>query len=275
MLTELLTEFLIALQFLTIFRTAAMPAFDRAPEAAEVDEASEGDQQAGSNRFGPAGVFFPLIGLLLGVIVWGADTILRPLISGPLILSIVLVVLLAVLSRGLQLEGVALSAVGLFSRAERSQRLVLMQKRAFHVSGVMVLLGILGLKIFALSSLSSGYRTAALLLAPMLGRWACVVMAYSSRPARTEGLGTLFVNGVGFREFGVASVMTLGVVFTLVEVGGLLLFIGLAGIIICWILYCNRRLDGVTGDTIGALGEIVETVSVCMFSILETLVRSR
>jgi len=276
-LTELLTEFLIALQCLTIFRLNAMPAFGQAAEAAEVsavDEAGEDDQQAGSNRFGRAGVFFPLIGLLLGALSWGADTILQPLIPVPLFRSVALVGLLAVLSRGLQLEGVARSAVGLFSRAERSQRLAGMQERAFHVPGIIVLLGMLTLKILALSYLSSGYRGAALLLAPMLGRWACVVMAYSSRPARTEGLGALFVNGVEFREFGVASVMTLGVVFTLVEVGGLLLFLGLAGIIICWILYCNRRLDGVTGDTIGALGEIVETVSVCMFSVLEAVLRS-
>lgn len=254
-----------------------MPAFGPAAAAAEpveVDEASEDDQQAGSNRFGRAGVFFPLIGVLLGAIVWGADTLLRPLISSPLILSGVLVALLAVLSRGLQLEGVALSAVGLFSRRERSQRLALMQERMFLVSGVIVLLGILGLKIVALASLSSGYRGAALLLAPMLGRWAGVVMAYSSRPARTHGLGALFVNGVEFREFGAASVMTLGVVFTLVEVGGVLLFLGLAGVIICWTLYCNRRLDGVTGDTIGALSEIVETVSVCVFAVLEAAVKS-
>ena len=268
---RVLKEFLIALQFLTIFGMTALPAFDQTPEGVD---AGEDDQPTGSNRFGRAGVFFPLIGLLLGAIAWGGDTVLQPLIPSPLILSVVLVALLAVLSRGLQLEGVALSAVGLFSHAERSQRLAFMQERAFHVSGVSVLLGILVLKIFALSFLSSGYRAAALLLAPMLGRWACVVMAYSSRPARTEGLGSLFVNGVEFREFGVASVMTLGVVFTLVEVGGLLLFLGLAGIIICWILYCNRRLDGVTGDTIGALGEIVETVSVCMFSVLEVVVGS-
>ena len=262
---RVLTEFLIALRFLTLVGLWSMPSLGQKSQAGHDD---------GDNSFGRAGVFFPLIGLLLGAFVWGANTVLQPLIPSPLILSVVLVGLLAVLSRGLQLEGVARSTVGLFSRAEHSQRLALMQERAFHVSGIIVLLALLGLKILALSYLSSGYRAAALLLAPMLGRWACVVMAYSSRPARTEGLGALFVNGVEFREFGVASVMTLGVVFTLVEVGGLLLFLGLAGIIICWILYCNRRLDGVTGDTIGALGEIVETVSVCMFSVLEAVVRS-
>ena len=254
-----------------------MPVFDlisEATEAVEGDESEEEGEQPGSNRFGRAGVFFPLIGVLLGAIAWGVDTVLQSFISSLFIVSVVVVGLLAVLSRGLQLEGVVRSTVGLFSRAGRSQRLARMQERTLHTSGVIVLLALLTLKILALASLSSGYRAAALLLAPMLGRWACVVMAYSSRPARTEGLGAFFVNGVEFREFGVASVMTLGVVFTLVEVSGLLLFLGLAGIIICWLLYCNQRLDGVTGDTIGALGEIVETVSVCMFSVLETIVSS-
>ena len=66
--------------------------------------------------------------------------------------------------------------------------------------------------------------------------------------------------------------MTLTLVLSLVEVGGLLVFLGLAGIMIGWILYCNRRLDGVTGDVIGALGEIVETGAVCLFAVLESVV---
>ena len=106
----------------------------------------------------------------------------------------------------------------------------------------------------------------------MLGRWACVVMAYTSRPARAEGLGAVFVRGTQFREFGLASVLTLAVVFSLMEILGLVVFVPLAALILGFTLYCNRRLGGVTGDTLGALGELVETAAWCLLALLETAV---
>lgn len=248
----MLREFLIALQFLTCVHFIRPPVLE-------------------PGRFGRSGVFFPLIGLLLGATAWSVDSGLRPLL--PLgLLSGVVIVLLAVLSRGLQLRGVAASAVGLLGRKPRAVRLADMQDRTWGGVGITALVAVLSLKVAALACLDTGYRGAAVLLSPMLGRWACVVMAYSSRPARNHGLGAAFMQGLGFREFGTASVMTLILVLSLVEVGGLLVFLGLAGIMIGWILYCNRRLDGVTGDVIGALGEVVETGALCLFAVLESVI---
>ena len=247
-----LREFLIALQFLTCVHFIRPPVLE-------------------PGRFGRSGVFFPLIGLLLGAVVWSVDSGLRPVLPVSL-LSVILVVLLAVLSRGSQLRGVAASAVGLLGRKPQAARLADMQDRPWGVAGITALVAVLGLKVVALACLDTGYRGAAVLLSPMLGRWAWVVMAYSSRPARSHGYGAVFMQGLGFREFGTASVMTLSLVLSLVEVGGLLVFLGLASIMIGWILYCNRRLDGVTGAAIGALGEIVETGAVCLFAVLEGVI---
>lgn len=248
----MLREFLIAFQFLTCVHLIHPPVLDQA-------------------HFGRAGVFFPLIGLLLGATAWSVDSVLRPVLPvGPL--SGVLVALLAVLSRGLQFRGVAASAVGLLGRKSRVARLADMKDRPWGLVGMTALAAIVSLKVLAFACLDTGYRGAAVLLCPMLGRWACVVMAYSSRPARSHGLGAVFMRGVEFREFGTASVMTLILVLSLVEVGGLLVFLGLASVMIGWILYCNRRLDGVTGDSIGALGEIVETGAVCLFAVLESVI---
>ncbi len=248
----MLREFLTAFQFLTCLYLVRPPVL-------------------ASPHFGRSGVFFPLIGLLLGATVWSVDSMLRPVLPLSL-LSGVLIVLLALLSRGLQLRAVAASAVGLLGRKSRAARLADMKSRPWDVGGVTALVAIVSLKLLALACLDTGYRGVAVLLCPMLGRWACVVMAYSSRPARSHGLGALFMRGVEFREFGAASVLTLILVLILVEVGGLLVFLGLASVMIGWILYCNQRLDGVTGDNIGALGEIVETGTVCLFAVLESVI---
>ena len=244
------TEFLVALQFLTIVRIKSPLPFN-------------------DTLLGRAGAFFPLVGLLLGVVVWSLDWALRQILP-PALLSIVLVTVLVLISRGLHLDGLADSVDGLLGSTERHRSFEIMKDSAIGTFGTLAIIMVLFLKVRSLDLLQGGYRGIALLTGPMLGRWACVVMAYSSRPARAEGLGASFVRGVQFREFGLASAFALAVVFLLVEVIGLVVFVVLAGVILSWILYCNRRLGGVTGDTLGALGEMVETGALCLFAVLET-----
>lgn len=247
--THVFTEFLVALQFLTVVRISKALPFTEA-------------------ALGRAGVFFPLVGLLLGAIIWVLDRLLRPLIPVPL-LSVCLTAALAVLSRGLHLDGLADSADGLLGSTDRQRSLEIMKDSAIGTFGTLAVLAALLLKVRSLDLLQGDYRSLALLLGPMLSRWACVVMAYTSRPARAEGLGAMFVRGTQFREFALASVFTLLVVFSLMEVIGLMVFVPLAGLIIGFTLYCNSRLGGVTGDTLGALGELVETAALCLFVLLE------
>ena len=239
----MLTNFLTALHFLTIIRTKRELPFDAAV-------------------CGRSAVFFPLIGLLLGVLVWGVDWLLRPVIPTTL-LSILLIGLLAVVSRGVHLDGVVKSTDALFGGSGSARR-----RSARGPLGVLVLFFLLACKVCALNLLLGGYRDLALLLGPMLGRWACVVMAYSSRPARTEGPGTTFVHGVQFNEFALSSLIALGVLFTLIEIAGIALVLPLGGLIIGFTLFCNRRLGGVAGEHWGAMAELVETAAFCLFALL-------
>ena len=253
--STVLTEFLVALQFLTIVRVKKNLPFSEA-------------------ALGRSGAFFPLVGLLLGAVLWGLDWVCRPLVPSAF-LSIVLVLTLILLSRGLHLDGLADTADGLLGSSERQRSLDIMKDSAIGTFGALAVIVVVLLKVRALDLLQGGYRGPALLLGPMLSRWACVVMAYSSRPARPEGLGATFVTKTQFREFALASVFALALVFVLLEIVGLVVFIPLAALVLAFTLYCNRRLGGVTGDTLGALGEMVETAVLCLFMLLEMAVASR
>jgi adenosylcobinamide-GDP ribazoletransferase len=243
------TEFLVALQFLTIVRVRSNLPFS-------------------DTILGRAGAFFPAIGFLLGGAVWGLDHGLRVLLPASMA-NIMVVAALAVLSRGLHLDGLADSADGLLGSSDRQRSLEIMKDSAIGTFGMLAVVGTLCVKLRSFDLLQGGYREMALLFAPMLSRWACVVMAYSSRPARAEGLGAMFVRGSQFREFGLASMFTLAVVFSVMEILGLVVFVPLAGLIIGFTLYCNRRLGGVTGDTLGALGEMIETGALFLFALLQ------
>ena len=239
----MLTNFLTALHFLTIIQTKRARPFD-------------------ATVCGRSAVFFPLIGILLGALVWGTDWLLRPVLP-PTGLNIMLVGLLVVVSRGVHLDGVVKSTDALFGGSGPARR-----TSARGPLGVLVLFFLLTCKVYALDMLTGGYRDIALFLGPMLGRWACVVMAYSSRPARTEGPGTTFVHGVQFNEFALSSLIALGVLFTLIEIAGIALVLPLGGLIIGFTLFCNSRLGGVAGDQWGAMAELVETAAFFLFVLL-------
>ena len=239
----MLTNFLTALHFLTIIRTKRARPFD-------------------ATVCGRSAVFFPLIGILLGALVWGTDWLLRPVLP-PTGLSITLVGLLAVVSRGVHLDGVVKSTDALFGGPGPAR-----SASTRGPLGVLVLFFLLTCKVYALDMLTGGYRDIALFLGPMLGRWACVVMAYSSRPARTEGPGTTFVLGVQFNEFALSSLIALGVLFTLIEIAGIALVLPLGGLIIGFTLFCNSRLGGVAGEQWGAMAELVETAAFFLFVLL-------
>ena len=241
----MLNEFLLALQFLTIIQVKKTVPFD-------------------DRSFGRSAAFFPLVGALLGALVWGIDIALQNVC--PLALrNLILVAVLAILSRGLHFDGLADSADGLFGSHDRERRLAIMKDSRIGTFGTLALLGVVLFKVRALDLLSGSDRSAALFLGPVLSRWTCVVVAYRAVPARQDGLGVLLVKGVVFRELAVASGIALLV--TLLTGGGNgLVALALALVLALGIMhYCTARLGGVTGDTFGAVGEMVETATFCLF----------
>lgn len=216
---------------------------------------------------GRAGAFFPAVGFFLGMIVWGLDNLFSLILPYSLT-NVFVVAALAWLSRGLHLDGLADSADGLLGSMDRQQSLTIMKDSRIGTFGTLALLGVVVLKLRALDLLFGGGRTQALLLSPMFARWACVIMAYKAPPARDEGLGALFMQGVQFREVVFASLFTLAVGLLTAGFLNLFLLVLLAAITLMATRYCEHRLGGVTGDTMGAIGEIVETTTFYVFASL-------
>ena len=219
----------------------------------------------------PAGVLaaFPLVGLLIGALLVGVDGALTSLFPS-MVAAFGDVMFLALITGGLHLDGLADSADALFSGAgDRERRLAIMKDSRIGTMGALALILVLALKASAIGALTAPQRLPVLLLMPVAGRIAMLVImrvqAYA-RPA--AGLGSLF---------GRTDLLTLGgsVFF---GVGAVLLLIpwpmGL-GMLTCsalalgwWIFFCARVLGGFTGDTLGAGCELVELAMVVGFFLL-------
>ena len=129
--------------------------------------------------------FFPLVGLLLGGVLVGADRLLTSVWHGNALHLALLLTLWVVLTGGLHVDGFLDSCDGLLGGRSAEQRLEIMRDPRVGsfavIGGVLLML----LKFAALMAVVD--RTAALLLAPTLGRW-CVSLAVVGFPyARPQG----------------------------------------------------------------------------------------
>ncbi|WP_057916982.1 adenosylcobinamide-GDP ribazoletransferase [Lysobacter antibioticus] len=196
-----------------------------------------------------------LIGALLCALAWALQT--RP----PLLSAALLLAAWVVLTGALHLDGLADSADawvgGLAATPEqtRERTLTIMKDPRSGPVGVVAVVLVLLLKFAALASLPAP-AWVALLIAPVLAR-AALTLAFLSLPyVRSGGLGQRLVEAPRTACI-VALVLSAG----FCAVGGWRGAVALAVaalVFACWRRICLRRLQGMTGDTCGALTELIE-----------------
>ena len=224
--------------------------------------------EIGPGRFAASMSYFPLVGLLIGLALALMDFALRGLLPG-MVLDVTLVAALALFTGGLHLDGLADTVDGLIGgRGDREKTLSVMKDSRIGAMGVVALALLLAMKIAALGGMPAGLRPAALMLAPAMARWSQVQVSFGSATARgQEGLAGPFIERLRLRNYLVALATLFLMVILARQPRGLYAFIAVALFAAAAKVFFGRRLGGVTGDTIGAVSEISETLALFVFSV--------
>ena len=239
-----MTPFWIALQFLTTFpvRLSAMPTPQQNAQAL---------------------LFYPVVGLLIGGILYGIALFLQAL---PLVLlSSVILVLWIWLTGGLHLDGLADTAdawVGGFG--DKARTLAIMKDPSCGPIGVLSLVIMCLLKWSVLYVLLQKQLYTALMLFPLLGRLVPLFFFLSTDYVREKGLGSQLGQHLA-RPIAIALLLLTPLVALYWAWVGV---IALASFYLAlWYLRCKfiQRIGGVTGDTIGASIEIIELATLLSF----------
>jgi adenosylcobinamide-GDP ribazoletransferase len=208
-----------------------------------------------------AAVWFPVVGAAVGGLAGGVR-LLGGHVLGPGVSTVLAMIVLVVVTGALHQDGLADTADGIGARGSRVRRLEVMRDSATGVFGALALIAWALLLFTALSSLDGDHALRALVVACALGRWAALVHAAATGPARAEGLGASL--RVGRLALGAATVLALGAAFA---VGGLVAggaAVGTGAVVAgLSVVFARRMLGGRTGDTLGATAAIAE-VAVCV-----------
>jgi adenosylcobinamide-GDP ribazoletransferase len=218
-----------------------------------------GREGIGEEEVARAVRFFPAVGLVLGLVIAGAAEIVRPHLP-PAVVAVGLVALLAMLTGGLHLDGVAdlFDALGA-GAADRQHLLAIMRDSRIGAHGAAALTVLLLAKASALTQVLEHRDVAALIVFPAVARWAVVPLIIIFPPARPDGLGAAFKRHTRPTDLVLASVFAGLIViagrrFLLAEIAALSGSAALGAL-------AQSRLGGVTGDACGAVIEIAEVIS--------------
>lgn len=226
---------------------------------------------AGSNRV------YPLVGLLLGGLL-ALGALAFAALFPPLVVAVLLVGLWLKLTGALHLDGLADTADGLLSHRPRERALEIMRDSRIGVMGTAALVLVVLLKVAGLSALEHGNLWRALLLAPVVGRCAILLLQAFLPCARKEGLGAASAASVCDPAAAAGSGGGLRPVALLwaaaaVAFGGILLGVGGAGAVMLALAlagglgyYALRRIGGYTGDVLGAGCEAAEMWTVVLLT---------
>lgn len=228
---------------------------------------------------GRAMTLAPLIGLALAAVLLPVLLLLDATTAEPLLPAALAVALLALLTRGLHLDGLSDLADGLGSYRTPERAREVMKSPDVGALGLAAVVLVLLVQVAALTAcLSAGRGGTALLVALVTARVSVTAACTRGIPAASAtGLGALVAGTV---HRGVAPALAVatavaGVVALAVETGerGLLLVLPVAavavgmGVAVALRRHAVRRIGGVTGDVLGASVEVTTAVALVVLAL--------
>jgi len=203
--------------------------------------------------------WFPLAGLIMGVVLACLDYLLSRVFPGLPATALLLVAWVAI-TGGLHLDGFIDCCDGLLVAKPAEQRLEIMKDSRVGAFGVVGAICLLLVKFSALTALAPDDRLRWLLVVPALSRWAMVWAVWRYPLARREGFAAWFRGGLAWPHVLVAGSTALAIALVLGELAGLATFAAIWLFALLFAAWVQRRIPGLTGDVYGALNELSEVV---------------
>lgn len=201
-------------------------------------------------------LFIPLVGLLVGSILYGLFLLVRMVTDNRLLTGLFVVAGELLLTGFLHLDGLADSFDGLFSGRDREKIFKIMKDPAIGTNGIVALIILIVAKIVLISELQGFY----ILLYPLYARTGLIISAGISNYAKEEGMGHYFIKNTSLLHMLFAFLLTLGFSLFLLGPVSIIHLVTLILFSILFTLFVIKKIGGTTGDTLGAVLELNSVV---------------
>lgn len=225
-------------------------------------------------------IYFPIVGMIIGVIMTLIYLLLSTLIKNPagsIIIAVLVVFAEVVITGGLHIDGFGDTFDGIFSYRSKAEILEIMKDPRLGTNGILSVIFLVIFKIVVTYFIISNGYFWVIFLMPMLGRYIGVVLCYKSVPAKKVGMGNMFIGkcDIGTLTASSALVALTIMIVSLISTGSILFsFLALASLPLLYIFagvfeyFIYRKIDGLTGDVIGCGIELSELIFIIYMLII-------
>lgn len=222
-----------------------------------------------AQEFSDALIWFPVVGFLLGGIVYSITVLLLyiPGMEWPEGIAVVCIGVNIFLTRGLHLDGIADWADGFWGGHSPEKVLTIMKDTYLGTFGTIVLALTLLSKWIGIVEMIELQRLEWIVAAFVIARAMQVELAVCIPYARKEGTASPFLKNARTSHRIIAHGMALVLLAWLYHIPGVLCFF------VCFVLnrgfgsWCLKKAGGITGDLLGAGSELME-IFVLFFAVL-------
>lgn len=215
--------------------------------------------------------YFPLVGLVIGIFNYLVFFIFSYLGEG--LLPIVFWLLANIVVTGaIHIDGLADTCDGLLSSRSKERMLEIMKDSRIGTNGVIAIAMDLLTRLTFMFSLSLSIRPFVIILSPIVGKsFALMLIWISSYARKNGGMGGLFYNDMSKLHV-ILGLLSGALMVSLIYSWKLLLvLIPCLIFILIYRRFVINKIDGMTGDTLGAANELAEICFMGFICVFERL----
>jgi adenosylcobinamide-GDP ribazoletransferase len=210
--------------------------------------------------------FFSLIGLLIGLCQYILFIVLTKVI--PINFAVISIIIFDILITGaLHIDGFGDTCDGFFAFKGKDKIIEIMKDSRIGTFGCIGIVLNLLIKYEGYLLVVSNWKAIFIIIIPMISKFSMILLSYIGKPAKEKGSGNLFINTVTLKEVIVNTIFVLAIEFLMnFSFQTILLLVSAIIITILFNLLCNSKINGITGDSLGANNELVVLISLIILS---------
>ncbi|NLK36839.1 MAG: adenosylcobinamide-GDP ribazoletransferase [Epulopiscium sp.] len=227
-----------------------------------------GEEVLSDEEFSKGVMFYPLIGLLVGLLCGGVYFLFTRT-GYPLMGAAAAVFFQICITGAFHLDGLVDTCDGLFSARKKETMLEIMRDSRVGTNGAIAVVFDILWKVLLIAGFRGNIVYDAIIFMPVAGKTITPILMHSAYAREKSGLGSIYLKD----KYTLPMMIAMGSGTVM-----LCLWLGIAGAIALFTafvsgllvrFYCNKKIGGMTGDTLGAGCEVGEIIFLMSMIFLE------
>jgi adenosylcobinamide-GDP ribazoletransferase len=212
-------------------------------------------------------IYFPIVGYIIGIIL-AVFYKVSIFYFDKIIISFLIVTFEIVITGGLHIDGLSDTVDGIYSGRKKEKIIEIMKDPNVGTFGVLSIIILMIFKFLLIYKINNNLFIV-LLIMPVFSRFCSVLSSRIGKYSKEDGLGNIFIGQVSNFQLFISFILTLPLLYF----NFLLYFAFIINIVftILFVKYISKKIDGITGDTLGAIVEINEVLFLMIIYIMEVL----